>query len=304
MKWLLYIAVFLVSGQVFGQQLRAWWNTDSCEIGEQVVLTIQLKKAPKKVDFKSYTGEIPCEIKNDSSSLTSDGTLEIIGNFSDTTFKKNGQQIWQGRYTLTAWDTGVYIFPVIQLALTDSVYTTQAPLLTVSFVKKKIGDELDEVPVIIETDFWRWLKDYWWIGLFPLAFFLIMWIRKRNNKPVVRILSLKDRTLLGLDALRKEAYWKKGDINRHYIEFSFLLRSFLSARYGLNIMERTTYETIALLRAKQIPEPTLERIRLLLQESDIVKFALGIPDEESIVLGMNYMEQLILELSPLELINE
>ena len=69
-------------------------------------------------------------------------------------------------------------------------------------------------------------------------------------------------------------------------------------------MERTTFETVALLRAKEIPEATLERIRLLLQESDIVKFALGIPDEESTELGMNYLEQLILELSPLELINE
>jgi hypothetical protein len=32
-----------------------------------------------------------------------------------------------------------------------------------------------------------------------------------------------------------------------------------------------------------------------------VKFAMGIPDEESILLGMNYFEQLIVELSPLEL---
>jgi hypothetical protein len=304
MKWTLYIAVLMVSGQLFGQQLRTWWSTNSCEIGEQVVLTIQLKKAPKKVDFKSYTGEVPCEIKNDSSTLTTDGTLEIIGSFRDTSYQRNGQQIWEGRYTITAWDTGVYIFPVVQVALPDSVYTAKPPLLTVVFKKKKIGDELDEVPVIIETDYWRWLKDYWWIGLFPIALIVVLWIRKRNNKPVIRVLSLKDRTLLGLDALRKEAYWKKGDINRHYIEFSFLLRSFLSARYGLNIMERTTFETVALLRAKEIPEATLERIRLLLQESDIVKFALGIPDEESTELGMNYLEQLILELSPLELINE
>lgn len=304
MKFALYIALFLISGQLFGQQLRTWWSTDSCQIGEQVVLTIQLKKAPKKVDFRPYSGEVACEIKNDSSSLTTNGTLEIISSFRDTSYRKNGQQIWEGRYTLTAWDTGVYIFPAVQVILPDSVYSTQPALLTVGFQKKKIGDELDEVPVIIETDYWRWLKDWWWIGLIPLAVLVVLWIRKRNNKPVVRVLSLKDRTLLGLDALRKEAYWKKGDINRHYIEFSFLLRSFLSARYGLNLMERTTYETISLLRAKQIPEHTLERIRLLLQDADIVKFALGIPEEESIVLGMNYMEQLILELSPLELIND
>ncbi len=304
MKAALYIAVLLVSGQLSGQQLHTWWSKSSCEIGEQVELIIQLKKAPKKVRYNPHSGEVACEIKNDSSMLTTDGTLEIIGRFRDTMYQKNGQNIWEGRYTITAWDTGVYIFPIVQVALPDSIYHSQPPLLNVSFEKRKIGDELDEVPVIIETDYWRWLKDYWWILLIPLAVFIVWWIRKRNNKPVVRILSLKDRTLLGLDALRKEAYWKKGDINRHYIEFSFLLRSFLSARYGLNLMERTTFETIALLRGKQIPEPTLERIRLLLQDSDIVKFALGVPDEESIVLGMNYMEQLILELSPLELIND
>jgi hypothetical protein len=116
------------------------------------------------------------------------------------------------------------------------------------------------------------------------------------------VLSLQERTRIGLEALRKQGYWKKGQINEHYIEFSFLLRSFLSARYELNLMERTTYETLLLLRTKNIPEPTIGRIRRLLQESDVVKFGMAIPDEESIILGMNYFEQLIVELSPLELI--
>ncbi len=304
MRLFVYIVFLLLSGSAIAQPLTARWSTDNCMIGEQVVLTIQFRKAPKTLKYNSYSAEIPCELKMDSSKLTQNGTLEIIGRFSDTTYKKKGEQIWEGRYTLTAWDTGVYIFPLILVdpGIGDTIYNVQPKPLTVSFVKKKIGNELDEVPVIVETDFWWWLKDYWWIGIILLIGVLILWIRKRNKRRPAKLLSLKDRTLIALEALRKQGYWKTGKITEHYMEFSFLLRSFLSARYSLNLMERTTYETVLLLRSSNVPEETLLRIRKLLQESDMVKFAMGIPDEENILLSMTYMEQLIIELSPLELV--
>lgn len=304
MRLVVYIAFLLLSGSAIAQQLTARWSTDNCLIGEQVVLTIQFRKAPKTLKYNSYSAEVPCELKMDSSKLTQNGTLEIIGRFSDTTYKNKGQQIWEGRYTLTAWDTGVYIFPLILVdpGIGDTIYNVRPKPLTVSFVKKKIGNELDEVPVIVETDFWWWLKDYWWIGIILIIGVLILWIRKRNKRRPAKLLSLKDRTLIALEALRKQGYWKTGKITEHYMEFSFLLRSFLSARYSLNLMERTTYETVLLLRSSNVPEETLLRIRKLLQESDMVKFAKGIPDEENILLSMTYMEQLIIELSPLELV--
>ena len=304
MRLLVYIAFLLLSGSAIAQPLTARWSTENCLIGEQVVLTIQFRKAPKTLKYNSYSAEVPCELKMDSSKLTQNGTLEIIGRFSDTTYKKKGEQIWEGRYTLTAWDTGVYIFPLILVdpGIGDTIYNVRPKPLTVSFVKKKIGNELDEVPVIVETDFWWWLKDYWWIAIILIIGVLILWIRKRNKRRPAKLLSLKDRTLIALEALRKQGYWKTGKITEHYMEFSFLLRSFLSARYSLNLMERTTYETVLLLRSSNVPEETLLRIRKLLQESDMVKFAMGIPDEENILLSMTYMEQLIIELSPLELV--
>lgn len=305
MRSVLFIAFVVLSGMVSAQQLRTKWSTNQCQIGEQVTLTITLSKAPKKVNYHPYAAEVTCEMRNDSSQLTTDGTLEIIGVFHDSTYTKKGKRFWTGNYTVTAWDTGVYVFPVVQILVGDSIYSAQPGDLTVGFEKKKIRDELDEVPVVVEIDYFRWLKRYWWIGLIIAAIVAVVWIRRRNIKrrpPVV--LSLKERTLLGIQALRKQAFWKKDRIDEHYIEFSFLLRSFLSARYDLNLMERTTFETITLLRARQLPEPTLERIRQLLQEADIVKFALGIPDEQTIILGLDYLEQLVIELSPLELLHE
>ena len=305
MKSALFIAFVMLSCMAGAQQLRTKWSTNHCQIGDQVTLTITLSKAPKKIDYHPHAAEVTCEMRNDSSQLTTDGKLEIIGVFHDSTFTKKGKRFWTGKYTITAWDTGVYVFPAIQVLVGDSVYSAQPGDLTVEFEKKKIKDELDEVPVVVEIDYFRWIKRYWWIVLTLAAIVAIILIRRRNIKrrpPVV--LSLKERTLLGIQALRKQAYWEKDRIDEHYIEFSFLLRSFLSARYDLNLMERTTFETITLLRAKQLPEPTLERIRQLLQEADIVKFALGIPDEQTIVLGLDYLEQLVIELSPLELLHE
>jgi hypothetical protein len=304
MKTVLHILCwFLLFGTVNGQQLSAHWDRNNCLIGEQVILKIQVREAPKKVNYKPYSGEVPCELLMDSSRLTQNGTLEIIRTFSDTTYRKKGTSFWEGKYTLTAWDTGVYRFPRIQILIGDSLHVVQPAPLAVTFEKQTVKDNLIEVPVILDQDNWWWLKSYWWIGLFPLAAIIILIIRRRNIKRAPkRVLSLKERTQIALEALRKQAYWQKGMINEHYIEFSFILRSFLSARYNLNLMERTTYETILLLRTQEVPEPTLERIRRLLQESDMVKFAMGIPDEETILLGMTYLDQLIVELSPLELV--
>jgi hypothetical protein len=302
MKYWWIIALWFVAANVSGQKLTAAWSTDSCMIGEQVTLKIRLENAPKNVEYSQYSGEVPCRVGNGATALTEEGSLEIIGRFTDSTWKKNGKNYWEGTYLLTAWDTGVYLFPPPTIVVNDSSYTVVPKRLVVSFVKKKVNADIDEVPVEIEFDFWRWLKKYWWAFAFPLfGLGVYIALKKSRRKKALRGKSLKERSLIYLEELRKKALWRSGKINEHYIEFSTLLRSYLSGRYEVNLMERTTHETLLLLRAKGLQKDTLERIRRLLAESDMVKFAKGIPDEESILLSLSYLEQLIVELSPLEL---
>ena len=303
MRLIPLIAFLLAAGTGVSQRLTASWSTDSCQIGEPVEFRIRLKQAPKKVVYNAYSGEIPCEMRMDSSALTFNGTLEILKAFKDSTYKKGNETWWEGRYVVIAWDTGVYVMPRLSVSLEDTVLTAGGfQELTVSFVKKKMPDELEEVTSQVPDDSFWWLRKYWWIGLFPLLGLIIVLIRRRNDVKIVRQLSLKQRTQIALEALRRQAYWKSGRITEHYIEFSFLLRSFLSARYELNLTERTSYETLLLLSKKNIPADTLQRIRNLLIESDMVKFAKETPEEHEILLSMVRMEELIVELSPLDLI--
>jgi len=288
----------------FGQRFTATWSKNRCEIGEQVELKLRLANAPKKVGYKPYVGEIPCEMKfSDSSTLTKNATLEIVKAFEDTTYLRGKEQIWEGRYTVMIWDTGVYIIPRFAIGLTDtSLVAGGVSKLRVGFTKQNVDDEIEEMQAVIPTDYWYYFKTYWWLILFPLAIIIVLLIRRRNRVTVISQLSLKQRSQIALNALRKQAYWKKGKVTEHYIEFSFLLRSFLSARYELNLAERTTYEAMLLLSRKNIPTDTLKRIREMLTESDMVKFAKGVPGEEEILLSLRRMEELIVELSPLDLI--
>ena len=301
MRYLQLIALVVFANTLYGQHLTVSWSTDSCQIGEQVQLRLRLTHAPKQVVYRPLEGEVSCGLIIDSSSLTQKGTMELL-QFSDSTFSRKGVRTWEGTYTVTAWDTGIYQFPLLRVVLKDSTYEAVPPSITVSFVKKHVDDEIDEVPVEPFTDRWWWFKKYWWLVFIPVLAIVILLVRKRNSVKRFRELSLKQRTMIAFEALKKQAFWKKDRINEHYIEFSFLLRSFLSARYELNLMERTTVETLLLLKAKGIPEDTLQRIRQLLQESDMVKFAQNTPDEPTILLSLTRMEELIVELSPLELI--
>lgn len=297
----LLILSFLVPAFSFSQELSAKWTDKQLQIGEQTELKLILSNAPKKILYQPFSSAINCEMKVDASSLTAKASLELLENFTDTTFTRGGISYWEGTYRLTAWDTGTYILPLIRVALADSTLSVQPENLVVSFEKKPIGDGLEEVFEQYEEDKWLWLKKWWWLVFIPLAAVAIVLIRRKNEVKTVKTMSLRQRTQFALDALKKEEYWKKNQMEKHYMEFSFLLRSFLSARYELNLTEQTTYESMALLRRKGIEPGTLERIRELLSLSDIVKFAQGIPGDEETERGIRRFEELIVELSPLEI---
>ncbi len=301
MRSVVVIAFLLVSAVVFGQRATIKWDRSTIQMGEQATLRIRIKKPPKKVQHHPLEGEISCGMRSDSSSLTVDGKLEITRPFADTTYSKANEQIWEGVYTVTAWDTGVYVMPVLSVGLSDTTLNLQAPDLKVGFTKQPLADELQEMTAEL-PDEPSWLETYWWLVFIPLAVVIVLLIRRRNTVKAVKQLSLKQRTQIAIDALKKQAYWKQGKINEHYIEFSFLLRSFLSARYELNLTERTTYETMVLLTKKDIPEDTLRKIKSLLQESDMVKFAKGLPDAEETELSLLRFEELVVELSPLDIV--
>jgi hypothetical protein len=82
-----------------------------------------------------------------------------------------------------------------------------------------------------------------------------------------------------LEWLRDEQLWQKGETKRYYIRLTEIVRQYLENRYGINSLELTTSETLeALVKTGFRKNETYNRLRSVLNQADLVKFAKYKPD--------------------------
>ena len=82
-----------------------------------------------------------------------------------------------------------------------------------------------------------------------------------------------------------------------------ILRMYLTSRFEISLLEKTTYETKLLLTQKGLNDETVEVIARILSEADMVKFAKSEPDVIAILRVSTLARQIVAETSPLEFDN-
>jgi len=127
------------------------------------------------------------------------------------------------------------------------------------------------------------------------------WAKRIKKLTHFKELNLQELTLIAIDRLEKERLWEKGKLKEHYIELSFILRSYLSTIYGINLLEKTTKETNILLQQKGLKEITIQSIINILNESDMVKFAKSQPEEIAVLKISQLARQIVSETSLIQL---
>lgn len=302
MRFVLSIVACWCLGAGFAQTKRVYWAEDSVRIGDKAHLTILVKHKPKHFDYNPISDVFICDINHKGQSLWKPGGELEIESFKDTTYTQKGIKYWKGVYTLIAWDSAKYRLPELWMSWKDSTFSFRAPNLYVGFIKKKVKDGIDEIPVEPEDETWALIKKYWWVLLLVAAGITsgILWNKRRKIKKSEE-LSLRERTLMAIHQLRKKEDWLHDKAKTHYVSFSAVLKMYLSSRYELNLMERTTYETISLLKLKGLDLTVVRRIEVLLREADMVKFAKTELNDIHIRSSLFRLEEIVTELSPLEI---
>ena len=302
MRILLSIVACWWFGAGFAQTKHVFWGEDSVRIGDKARLTILVKDKPAKFDYNPISDIFICEVTHKGERLWKPGGELEIESFRDTSYTQNGIKYWKGVYTLIAWDSAKYRLPELWMTWKDSSFSFHAPNLYVGFVKKKVKEGIDEIPIEPENDYWILFKKYWWILVLVIAVVVIavLWNRRRKIQKTEE-LSLRERTLLAIKQLRKKEDWLHGKTKSHYVGFSAVLKMYLSSRYELNLMERTTQETITLLKLKELDFNMIRRIEVLLKEADMVKFAKTELNDMHIRSSLFRLEEIVTELSPLEI---
>ena len=194
--------------------------------------------------------------------------------------------------TITAFDTGNYVFPAIPIFSMDSQMVAQTnPLFfEVSTVAVDTTAAIKDIKGIAKIpftfhEFWLYVKQY---SLFVLAGLLIIglivyaiwrYIKKKRaekNIPVVKpkpkikphITALKE-----LEKLRQKKLCEQGKTKEYYSELIDIVRIYIDGQWEIGAMELVTSEIMDALKNTEIHEDVRKRFHQACTIADLVKFA-------------------------------
>jgi len=129
------------------------------------------------------------------------------------------------------------------------------------------------------------------------------WDREIENREDIRPMNLKERTIKAIEALDASELYNKGQLKEHFVELSYILRSYLTSRYNISLLDKTTEQTKIILTKQGLNDETVDTIARILSQSDMVKFAKSKPEVISILRQSTLVKQIIAETSPLDFDN-
>jgi len=318
MKWFTHIAFSILPILSFGQELSATLNHTQILVGEQVTYTLKIVlNHGMKIQYEPFQAAIPGKLQNLKTHLSSSKKidLEILIPFSDTLMKGTKQDTWIGTYIITCWDSGTVVLPEQIVVIADSTFYFPESRLNCNLVpsiknqdlydiRESFADVPDPKTRLDKIKDYGWTNGYWLFPLLIIAVFVFIQLRrhKKAAKPATRIAetSLKDKTIFAIESLEKQKLWEQGKLKTHYVELSYIMRAYLSNRYELNLLEKTTIETRLLLRQVGLHPETIDGLMTILNQADMVKFAQSNPDEITILKVSILAKQIFAETSPIE----
>lgn len=299
-RGVLMIMLFLVCFccRVGAQNIQVETKLDktSMPIGAQTVLHVSARMPAKSaISFPELKDSI--------------GKIKIVsGPKLDTAFDKNdpANETITHNYTITSFDTGVYVIPELAFRANSDVLKTGAVTLQIKPVLVDTTKAFYDIkqPFVVSYTFWDWLRDHWILVTIVLTgiVLIIATIYYLKNRPekvaftkAVPALPPDMTALYRLYELRDKKLWQQNQIKLYYIELTDILREYLEKRYHIKAHEQTTGDIIAVLKDQAMPADGRNSLKQLLTLADLVKFAkekpLSAQNERSMEDAINFIGQ-------------
>ena len=316
-KYILPLAFIFAAFGLHAQITRASISQNSILIGEKTTITYSIPlNGNKKPLFKPENGFLASRSISKNGILSGENSdqLEILSPFKDTIIKAESSRWWIGVYEITAWDSGFYRIEGPSIKLSNATFDFPVIELRADLVKAKKGQAIYDIKesfAEIPTEPFsikKITKNNWWWMLILIALVIgaIVYIRKKSKKKTsepAKALTITEQTLEAINTLENLRLWEKQKTKEHFIDLSLLIRTYLSYRFTINLLEKTTYETKLLLQQKGLEDRTIDSIILLLTESDMVKFAKSQPEEIAILKIDQFAREIVAETSQFEIEN-
>ncbi|MDX9704159.1 MAG: hypothetical protein RBT46_00430 [Weeksellaceae bacterium] len=269
------------------------------KIGEPIQLSISI---PFEKDIK-----IKFPVLNDTLSYH----IEILDQKIDTLIDKNNTKIIH-QLQITSFDPGDFLIRSLPVVINNDT------LLTHSFEIQLDEVELDSANTIgfpikpIMNEEFTW-KDYWnqyWafiVGAF-LAFLLAIlllyyyfYMKKGQARLLKKQKTPYEEAKGALKALDQQKLLAKSAYYLFYSELSYIVRRYLGRVYEFSSLELLSDDLIEYLKIQTTLEAEdILHLKQFLYDSDLVKYAKAIPEEEKHEFYRKWIGELVEKIKPIE----
>ena len=281
---MLLLVVCLLAGFTAGaQQTLIDVKVDTADIlvGEQTTLHVTVTTDPNRriiIPLPSDTLMTGVEVisVSDADSTVADGRLVIRRDI-----------------LVTSFDSSLYLLPpFIAIDGADTIASNQVAL-KVSTVPVDVDNpekfyDIKDVwkPPFVLADYYPWI-----FGILTALFiicvigYLVQRYRRHRSevsvKPAEPELPPYETAIRELDSIKDQKLWQQGLNKEYYTQVTDTLRRYISRRYGVNAMEKTSEEILAIIERETDERSVYDTLRQVLRLSDYVKFAKlhPLPDE-------------------------
>ncbi len=214
--------------------------------------------------------------------------LEIVDSTSVDTLKNSLIK----KYILTGFDSGAFYIPQQQIFVKNQAFLTDSLLVNVATVAVDTTKvkKFPIKPIKKEAYTFDDFKIYLYIILAVLAIigFWIYWfvIRKRKieaEDPTYRTLPPYEEAIYRLNELDEKLLWQNNKVKEYYSELTEIVRGYIERELKVPALENTTDEVLGMLKdfkdadTIQTSKETIDKLKDLLREADLVKFAKSKP---------------------------
>ena len=251
--------------------VKAEIDTTNIRIGEQFQLKISVDETQNVIIPK-------IQLKG----------LEVIDSTRIDTIKNSLIR----RYILTGFDSGAFYIPQQQIFVKNQVFLTDSLLINIATIaidttklKKFPIKSIKKEPYTFD-DFRIYI--YLILAILAIIGFWIYWfvIRKRKeteDAPTYRTLPPFEEAILRLNELEEKLLWQNNKIKEYYSELTEIVRGYIERELKVPALENTTDEVLAMIKdfknldSIETSKETIKKLKDLLREADLVKFAKSKP---------------------------
>ncbi|QTD39320.1 hypothetical protein JL193_08425 [Polaribacter batillariae] len=291
-------SLFFFSSFAQETMVKAEIDTTNIRIGEQFQLKISVDETKNVIIPKLH-------LKG----------LEVVDSTKVDTIKNSLIK----KYILTGFDSGAFYIPQQQIFVKNRAYFTDSLLVNVATVAIDTT-KVKKFPIkSIKTEPYTFddFKIYLYMLLAALAIigFWIYWfvIRKRKEEieaPTYRTLPPYEEAILRLNELDEKLLWQNNKVKEYYSELTEIVRGYIERELNVPALENTTDEVLEMLRdfkkadTIQTSQDTLDKLKSLLREADLVKFAKSKPLALEIEENRKDAQEIVSNLKPKPIIKE